>query len=86
VNFVRLHYVSAVGVEYGLFVYYQVIIQNDQYFLPLWEFVECFLVNCWMFKISLATTHSQFFSLAPKKSCVLSLAPFLTWSHFHFGV
>jgi len=36
--------------------------------------VVCFIVNCGLFKISPATTRSQFFSLVPeKKLCTLIL-------------
>jgi len=62
----------------------------------LCAFVACFTVNCEMnkkhrlFKISLATTRSQFFSLVPGSNLTRSRWPRLSLatarSHFRFGV
>jgi len=46
----------------------QVIIQNDQCFLPILGIVACFIVNCSKF-------HLQFFSLAPGKNFLRSRSP-----------
>jgi len=52
--------------------------------------VAYFIVNCGLFKISLAMTRSQFFSLTSGKNLARSRSPYFslatTCSHFCFGV